>query len=482
MLDLKIEGKSVALAEDAELVVNLVNPVLHERTENNTFPFTVPIKPNRETFGFLDRHTQNETEEKFAKVEFAGRTILDANAIVSDISNKEIELFLSTDKTYFWTKYKEVLLNELDFGNLVTEDIKETLKTANSKDDQPFVSCVIRHVYDNELYRDINIYNEEQGPFSGEGLFFSPLIKLHYIVEQLFRQLGYNFNSLSKNYESINKVVFVNSNKYSPEVKNIPYKELLPAVKIIEWLKDLEKKFSLIFVVNEINQDVYLLDKYDFKETLILPCYDDISKKVIEKEDLPIYENIIHEDKAIEVTDDYLKLKESDIKYVLGNEKSKDVHKIEYISSTCLSEILKLCFPIDIPMDDKPVTLYRDVRCLQFETASFPLDRPIYAEYNGFKNSYLEFNSLSWNREVLNKKSLWERFHSYESKIKIYNIQTELNIKSDIFNLINPHELFQKIIVCHGQEYLVGEQSISLSTSNIVSHKVIAYPLRNIIT
>lgn len=273
MLELIINNKQVKLPQDCEVVVNISNPIFQDR-EENTYPFTVSLSANRHIWGYIDRFTSNEFQAMNAVLK-CGRFDIVGNAYVSGISGDDIEIFISTDKKSFWGKAADLYLDALQFTPLkLSYNWDVYFKEAIEKDN---VDYVLGEITVKE--ESCNNWNTDKEKFTGDDFILFP--RLSSVLIKLISHLKYEFETDVLEY--LKTIIFINRNKITPP-GNYYMNNCLPHIKVDEFLKDLEKRFNLCFLVNERDKKIKLTSKYTIFSNAPgeIECDDNIRKTVEE--------------------------------------------------------------------------------------------------------------------------------------------------------------------------------------------------------
>lgn len=507
MLQLIIDGKMAALPPDFELGITLNNYILVERKEDATYPLTLSLKANRHIFGFPERLHNNKLElELPAQVKFGPYTLLSGRTVITDISNEEVELFITTDNRTFWGVYSDRYIDELDLGHEVYKSSTELLSYFDYSLEgyMPYV-CV--QLYDknyNGSYYIPHFYNRwdfvlqrltrKWGVHENS---FSPFMRLIEAVERVIKACGYMIrtNDLRKisGFEDI--LIIKRNNVGTTPV--LDYARLLPHLTVSEFFQEVERKFSIRLFVNEAGKEVSLRSAAEIITESVLPVevLDGVRKTFEDKTDkTEQVKNYKFCDK--EVSDPNWQRYKNYLSIVIGED--KDTENTECISTivaeTNYSEVVDPYMHEVQGEYDTNVRVSYELLTINTSTPETPEFR--LAVYRGILNR----GTTGPDKDVYgnvpiatpvplddapNKVSLlwtgddglYKRFHEQRLQRTDFGQTHELQAVPDITVLSDVQSLFTDNIIVRNQRYIVEEEEISLTLTGVSGHKLTAHPL-----
>jgi hypothetical protein len=204
MIQLFINGKQACLYKDFSLELILNNPVLVTDREDASYPIRLPLNANRHIFGHLDRLTQNDFIGTMnASVRFGAFNILTGYAKISEITEKEVEIYIITDTKSFYGTYGNKNFVQLSFESIYDYGTMEALVSNTYDKDNQETNIVFPPIYDhkNVIFPGEPQYNRFD-PFSGRpakdktsGQAFMnticPCLFLNNAIRMLFDACGY---------------------------------------------------------------------------------------------------------------------------------------------------------------------------------------------------------------------------------------------------------------------------------------------------
>lgn len=498
MLQLIIDGKRAAFYPDASLSVKLKNSLIVEREEDVTYPFTLPLSANRHIFNFPDIINNNGFQRHYsATVMFGPYRMLVGEVVITDISDTEIELYVSTDNRSFWGKYSSQYLDEYDLG-------KETWSynsfNTSLKEYKPYV-CVqlydpsfaeegyYEHWYNRWDMVDVKL----AGSLNGIKNNICPFLRLKEVLRLIFTTAGYRIQQNAMDdisrFEDI-LIIFRHTFKTSSVFK---YNEVLPHITIKDFLDECKNKFGLAFFVNEADKSVKILSSIHLRSDKLigLKILDGLQKTIDNELENKVYK---FSDKS--VSDQFVDAYQDKLSYLTGDENSENLDSVECISTIVgTQEKLEQFYPGMTDSSGEQVVLTVKYTLLSvkstFENTEFRL-----AFYNGLVNriqytpgldidisKYLVpeaapysirsgGGSLLWN----DPESLYNVFHKARCETD-FSMTIDLEVKPDILMLLNLQDMFIYNVVCRNQRFIVKEQEIELLPDRISSYKLTVIPV-----
>lgn len=478
MLDFKIDGKDVAIYKDSEMVINLNNPNIRSR-EDNTYPLTLPLDVNRKSLGYIDRFTVNDIENKSAQVSFGGMNLLKGETVMTDVNDNEVETFISTSKIAFWSKYKGVWLDRTDLGRQTDVVVYDEMNKAFADKSLPYMGTVVKLFEGEDFKGNINAFDSSKSKFV-YGKDYIPFFRLKVVIELLFQKENLTINDNSTHFADLADVLIFNThciNIMRVGGREVHFNNHLPHVDVAEWLHDVENKFSLVFMVDNKNKVVEIIDKlnYNNTENIHVEVYDNLSKAISEEEKTTTSENIVYSD-SIEVTEDISK-------YIIGNAEAEDAKTINFISSTL--QVTADTTQVGVGSGQMIDATYHNIH------KEYPLieekDDVIYFLSKGLQkvsaaDQYQEHlvEPLSWNGD----NGLYNLYHkdiaSLQNSIN-YKVECELYLTPSLKLLFDSANFFKSKVIARGQIFIIASQEIVLSNDSIKSHKLIGLPCKSVL-
>lgn len=508
MLQLIIDGKTAALPTDVELGLTLNNYILVERKEDATYPFTLSLKANRHIFGFPERLQYNSFNRELpALVKFGPYTLLTGRAVVTDIDENDIELFVATKTTSFWGINAGLYLDELDLGR---ERYDNAAALQNHLDTSlhnylPYV-CVELYDYNYDSpYYIPNFYNKwdfvEQRLMRTWGVHynsFSPFMRLIEAIEMVITACGYAIrtNDLRK-IEGFEDILIIKRTNLGKDNNMLIFADLLPHITLKDFFDEIERKFSVRLFVNEAAKEVSLRSAVLIRTATYMPVSAlDGVKKTFQKdeEENAGPRNYKFYDK--EVADPNVQRYKSYLTVLIGEDE-------DTVNTECISTIVASHSWADVidpagheVEGDYETNVYVDYEQLEINTATPETPEFRLAVYRGIHNRATDGPNKEFYGNVpiatpdpvadaANKISLlwtgddglYKKFHEERIKGMEFAWGHELLVVPDVKILSRTQELFTDNIVVRNQRYVVESQEITLKKDEIVEHKLTAYPV-----
>lgn len=507
MLQIIIDGKQAVLPVDIEISLNYFNPCFGERKEDATYPLTLNLKANRHIFGYPER-TNNIKIDYTAIVMYGAYKLLIGQVFISSINDNYIELFIATDNTSFWGKYKNILISDLDLGtekmgNGSVEDFTNYgYPNSVQKSLNPFV---LTPLWDESATGDgydvkwLNHWDFDEQKFKRPwNSYFYPFPRLCVVMEGISKGLGYNVvrNDLSKDFKD---VIIVNRRAVHMGYSTLSIKDIVPVVSVEYFFNEIYKRFNISLFVNEKSKEISFIDSnISGYYSKTISCYDGFSTTFKEKTEV---NNIKYCDKDISSEEKYLISKKNE--YLFDN-KSKDTKDIS-------SEMIPVAeyrpggFTHDVKLESSPGShniqkqeLYIVPIYMRVSQAHTPSEIRL-AVYRGFAdcqktpNKFRNHNGRTgkWgtlpvssslpipeseNKISLAWKDLYNRFHKELSDFEGKQI-FDFNVKHDVLELKNQLSILFSKVVIRNKEYITTEQTIVLGIDSLKEHSIKCYPL-----
>lgn len=520
-----INNQEARLPEDCQIELKLTNAFFNEREEDATYPLSLNITANRHIFTFSDRFDSDDFTSKHpAKVYFGPYCLLDGHCIVTDISGSEIEVFITTKNSTFWSNGKTEYLDDLNLGSETYSSVDAMMEafTSSTFGGMDYVVVPLYDPFmDNEFpgtdYIDFTrpFYNpmlpysgndNTETPVSiytcgGSGLhrsqhIYTPFIRLFKLIQKLFFAKGYQIvrNDLdSDNYfKDIIVVYRGNGRSYATGNPSFEYAKRVPHILVSDFLYELENKFGVQFVFNESSKTVSIISHGDTGVDIAVEASDLLQKHAIDEDDQK--QHFIFKDKD---NPDKLLVKYYDDHKLISSPETPDDAKI----IECTSNIVAWTYPetytryrtnhmavsatdgnkdeyLEAIKSEFRLSVYRGfIKCNELPDNTYvpypiasaePLDSP--DQTNNM--------SLLWDaRSTTYQKTLFNQYHSSRiDYISDINREYQFILKHSVNDLINFHNYFLSDLIIRNQRYRCYEINIKLSNTKIIEHIVKCYP------
>lgn len=503
-LNVIIDQKEVRIPKDFELAITLQNSLFEQDKEDATYPVSINLPSNRHIFGHPDRIQLDYESTPPATIRFGPYLVLDGRAVVTDINNSELELFISTDKHSFWGRAKEKYLDELNLGRKTFSTpqlmVKEFQQSLTEK--LNYVTCPL---YDENVellspgisktfYNYVNpLLSVMDVEYGGTPCVFVPFCRLNWVIQCALESIGYSVERYDfENDPDFNDILLIcrrNSFQLDTPFSSFGYdlRKHVPHITLFDFLSDVEKKFGCVILANENSRTVSVI-RPDSLGTLPVEVLDPITKRNILPEDQ--LSGIIYKDQ--DNSDSYLEKYKESMEYTYGNEENAetvecisnivgvdwsewvnpfgllmryshaaaDSGSFEYSSQYRLALNTELRYSVYRGNVTPPVDDYQYL-------VNYPYASP--APISGFSNIL----SLLWK----GNNSLFQRYHETQAKLKMgVSQEHEFYLHPDMNMLGNLSRIFSNELVIRNRKYLCYEQEITLSLNHIVSHIVRCVP------
>lgn len=502
-LQIYISGLLVAIPENIEITFNFNNYFLQADREDSTYPMTLDLVANRHIFGFCDRINSVPLKKEYpAKVYYGPYLILQGRCVVTDVSETQIELFISTDKYSFWGGLKTSYLDELDLGgetypanNFMLTAFDESFKQGN----KDYVVFPLYQNPDSDVINNLNVVNGAAYTYtSGVATdSFIPFVRLHRLLEKIIRALGYQLtdNELMDDpgFKDVVLVSRRNSIRRGDGAKSFIYRDYVPHILIYDFLAEIERKFGCVFFVGYGDRTVSIKGYTRPVSLLELPVTNEIKKHFIEEDDF--IKGIIMKDKDSE--DKYVKQWKESLQIAWGEEEQAE--NVECVSNIIgstyhLKNVDKfnlrwLCATVNdvySSPEDYRKKIETEIRFTVFRPVLSKL--PEIEEFQLFPSATPEPRvdadneyNLLW-KDVYNEnhlvEGLFNKYHREKYNMIFYKTEEHtLTIHSDILILQKTNQIMSNDLVLRNRKYRCYEQEINLSGKQILSHILKCYPV-----
>ncbi len=272
MLSIQIDNQPLDLPNDFSISLNLKSPVFND-VGDYSFPFKVPSTPrNMSILGWKNRlsSTRSIFEIYQGSIRWNGIVLFSGQINVKTASDSSFEGTLYINNGNFNYEVKNILLNRLDFGGKTFVSDVEAMSYFNWSYFQSYPECDFSMPeIANADFRDPPATNPELLSYNHifpngllhemttDGLsrtILVPFLYLKFVLDKLGEIFGYTiqdefFNSTTE----LSNLVIYNSVNISERLFGLYrmfFSQLLPEIKVIDFLSGLEKWFNCSFHVD----------------------------------------------------------------------------------------------------------------------------------------------------------------------------------------------------------------------------------------
>lgn len=481
-VQLFINSIPVVLPQDFEIAYQLNNPELVEREESKTYPFTVSSHANKNIFGFIDRNRIDASKEYFAELYVSSFKMASGRAVITSIDEDHIELYITSENRRFWEKYNNVFINELDLGfeyfSIEPRYMEEELSAAISGDRNYLVSPLSRRVSVGETneWSNYNIWDFDEQKFTPSSLIIFP--RLSYIITQIFIALGYTITRDDIKKNNYLKDIIILASKTAAKLRNVYYKDLLAHVSVVDFLRDIEKKFNISFLVNNRNKTVTIKTSLDTSTPLNkeLTVYDSSIKEFVDP--------ILYKFSDGNINDTFLDEIKDSLKFPASNQENDNTKDVTCISSTAAAT--SITETVYLNGHEANNTFKIEFERLIIASDNKENTEIRYAEYKGLLNKACDgeidsgFGTIPISLPIVwtGTKGLFNRYH--KSKVELLSsmrIERSVFLKPRLSYLNNLFDLFSNVLIISSQKHIAKSQEILISQDGIIEHSIKCYPI-----
>lgn len=495
MIELKINNKPVKIYKDTELTISTVNPNFKDR-EDFTFPFTIPLTPNRLAVGYPDKHTENDLDKEYpARVSVLGFDLISGNTVNEGVEGGDLDLYVATEKSGFWSSLRvdPKPLNSFDYGSETVTGMAARLADAVTDNDRPYIAIDVKAYDENNVKKWwANEWDyTEQDTFNTEICHNClPFMRLGWVIRKVFEIHGYEFIGSDK-FDELDNYFLINIHKYDISDKEIVYKNHIPSMDTFTFLEDMERRFNMRFLVNDASKMVRVVHGERPSGIICVNALDVISKKVNVK---------TQEDKKTEIKQCvYKDAPVSDLKMsghlgltyehkptlTLDEKKELGIDAKYWEENTETIELKSSA--IAVLGQSPPVGGGRWARCyIHIELDCFDESQVRLAKWHGvqdFTNMSVTVKSpkatmMQWVwYEGLFVRGTFSDFH--RNKIepwRLSNIETKIHLPAKITDVLSWTKFYANTVNVQGQHYLITDQEIIVNNNGIASHVLTGIP------
>lgn len=492
-LRILLNNKEAVLDDDTEITLNYQNYLLDHEREDASYPLTLNLTANRHIFGFKDRiNCPNVTRNYTASVYFGPYCIITGRAVVTDIENNNIELYIATDQYSFWADIKNTYLDYVSLGqetyNTHADLLTDFLDSLYSQRD--FVACPLVSSaslragwYNYLLEGESGLYF----PTGHANVRYIPFLRLSALIRRVFAYLGYSVSYApileEKGFRDI-LVINIRSSLTGDD-RSFYWSDFVPHITVYDFLMEIERKFGVVFWVSQSAKTVNIYSLSGEHEVYSLAVQDGVTKHLLDEEEQQKYaRGIKFKDKEIEDLNitEYKDL----LEYSYGT--GDDMENVDCISTIVgiktdfISEaigqpenhcvkVAALHYPETNPeklneqlSTELRFTVYRGI-CQPpgndpYPFVAYPLASPV-----GFSYTESQY-SLLWDY-------LFDHYHYQLFNMRIHFREehgfTALALIRDLKNI---YTLFESNLVIRNRKYLCSEQQITLSPDTIKEYTI----------
>lgn len=279
MLKILTPNGYLKLGTNIEIPLKITNPLFNDKG-SHSLPFTVPLKPNRALLGFPDSLNNKNAIGAYVDCTIEHTNFFEKGTLkILDISDREIELSLTTREGAFWewakaTKLRRIYTRpdkEINFVNerenyfnniwpnvemaffpvatlfLSLDNFTETESWNPWSYRKLGISEYVLTNNPSDLFRNDYADFANGGDVSGN---ITGFLYLNEILTWLSYTAGYGIkqNFLSST-EELRRIVVLNNSGFA-YYKEVNYSLLLPNVTVMDFIDAVEKAFGCMFFVN----------------------------------------------------------------------------------------------------------------------------------------------------------------------------------------------------------------------------------------
>ncbi|MHC1707471.1 MAG: hypothetical protein AB9842_08115 [Bacteroidales bacterium] len=289
MITLKIENKELDLM-DASVSLVMKNPIFLSEPEGGySYPFKVAMtENNKEILDYLYRDDSMKSNflPRSGEILVNGNSFASGQVFLKKASSLGFEVSLATGNGEFFALVKDKKLSSLVFDLITFDTAEDALaefeSICNGETEAPyFIFPVLNELFydttnawsdsyfnpwrDGFVYQE-NINNEDPPPSTKE--IFVLFLKLHFVLNEIFKQHGYNvidrvFNLIPELEKLCLFNIYDIDSAYNPfysSLLSINLSKSVPDVLISDFLKELSKLLPIEFIYDHSKRQVtYIL-------------------------------------------------------------------------------------------------------------------------------------------------------------------------------------------------------------------------------
>ncbi|WP_294141571.1 hypothetical protein [uncultured Sanguibacteroides sp.] len=492
-----ISGLDVALPLDVELVLKFQNSLLEDKNDDVTYPFTIPLKVNRNIFGDIDRIVQNSFNPEFPSVVLFGPyELLRGFATITDITSKEVELYISTAKMSFWRKATNIMVRDCNIGSEDFANETEAVMAMNRslQGEKNYVTCPLFDENFTEttllppaeaLFQKVfNPYNINTKQFSfvldGKTCVYLPFMRLKFVIEELIKWFGYRVGKNCLNYiEGFQDILIVNRSGMNPKPRLFNFRHCLPYISVKDFFADIEKKFNLVFWV-DVNRKEISIENFNSiltGEPFSILVEDGVDKKFDDDNKTG------YRFKDKDISDSTLDSIKSSLEWEVGEGDFKQIDCISTPVNTIHDGINR-----GANQNNIAIINYSNVNV-------YPLfDKSVVSEFRlAVYRGYYKRNGLPASTEpYMSPEPEWDESTPinltwvrglstlHRDKVNFLvksRILHEIKVQRKIEYIRSVKDLLCRAVVISGQKYVTKEVEIKLGKDNVVEFVYRGYPL-----
>jgi len=301
-LFIRVDEEALDLPEDIQLQMTLNNPWVDKSTSikaSVSFPFTLPATPrNVKKLNHPYRINQKPGSSKIIEnvtIGYDNTVLYTGVLLITDATERAIEVSFGVGASNFYSRIADTTLPELFEDTTITfsntdetafDDllIQSVLETADTKEfvcapffnwrfyNDDITTSYITEPFQNYLEKDVaGAYS-----FSSADSIMTPFLYMKYVIETMATLLGFDVkaNFLVTDTEFKTLIVYNNydANGYDLPDNIIPVKELLPAMKIEDFITSTQNLLNVYFDFNLRNNNINVVD---IEQLIVSPEYTD---------------------------------------------------------------------------------------------------------------------------------------------------------------------------------------------------------------
>lgn len=494
-LRILLDKQEAVLDDDTEITLNFQNYLLDHEREDASYPLTLNLAANRHIFGFSDRINYPSVSRTYsASVYFGPYCIITGQAVVTDIEDNNVELYISTSQNSFWADIKSTYLDYISLGKVSYDTHADLLADFLDSlyNEREFVACPLSssawrrgYWYNYMLQGESGLYY----PTGHANVRYIPFLRLSALIRKVFAFLGYALaDAPILEEEGFRDIIVINvRSSLAGDDRSFYWSNFVPHITLYDFLMEIERKFGVVFWVNQSSRTANIYSLADEHDVYSIPVQDGVVKHLIDEDGQKKYgRGISIQDKEVE--DINIAGYKDRLKYQYGT--GDDMEKIE-----CISTIIGT--KTDIITEDigQPDFRYTCTKCaaVQYtETDAAKLEEQIstdlrFSVYRGICQppggdpypfiAYPLASPVGFPYTKSQYSLLWDYLYEhYHYQLYIMRIrwreEHDFTVISSIGDLKNIYSLFESNLVIRNRKYLCSEQQITLSAASIKEYTI----------
>lgn len=254
---LEIDGQPVDFANDPEVTIVEVNPLISDGQGSYTYPFTLPLTPhNNKLFGYPTRFTRSTKMDVERQGQlWVGAKMYSVTVTVTAVNSDTIGVSAAVDTGTVSSKFKEYTLAQFLDGEKQFDTVDKAIDHLSQDDLSGEPYDMVESVYlslPKEPEQQFMINRRADGRYQTKetdyvdskttsrnpaGYGIVPFLKLGWVLKKLF---GQAFDT-GKIYDSSKNEILIASNTVDAVVRgSIRYSQLVPEMKAVDFVAAVE--------------------------------------------------------------------------------------------------------------------------------------------------------------------------------------------------------------------------------------------------